>query len=76
MINEMVLMGQKVYIAGRFVIFSFGDHDYEIPLRDVVTQEGLLRWLTHMAEKRNVTAEHLLQLVRVVAKHNGWDVEL
>ena len=37
--------------------------EYDIPIQDVVTRRGLIRWIRHLSEKNWITTEHIKDLI-------------
>lgn len=55
---------------GDFVVFKTEiGPDYEIPVRDLDSIYFVAEWFAHMAEKKWVTKEHIIDFARLVQKN-------
>ena len=61
----------SVRIEGAFVVLNDGQMwDYDIPLRDLMTPDGLQRWVDHLSEKNWVTKPMLDEVRRIATGHS------
>lgn len=46
--------------------------EYDIPMRDMNTPDGLQKWVCHMVEKRWFTDDMARQLIQLCEDHFGY----
>jgi hypothetical protein len=60
-------------IDGKYLILRSGNWDYEIPLADLKTPEGLEKWVCHMTEKTWFSLRDAQRMIGMCQERFGYE---
>lgn len=72
-IRERMATRQSMPVLPHGVGIDWVDPDYLIEWDRLQTPMDLIRWVTHLSDKRGATVERLMIFIDVVCDHRGWN---